>query len=162
MGAFGWLQENIAELLNAAGIVGGLLFTAFSFRVQARERRLSNLIALTQAHREIWARLYDEPDLSRIREKKVDLSNCPATEKEKLFLTSLILHLNCVYRAITLGMFPELEGLRRDIREFYSLPIPQAIWERLRPLQDRDFVAFVESTLKKRRQRGCLIWRFCR
>ena len=122
-------------------------------RAETRARQLSNLIALTQAHREIWARLYEEPDLTRILDSRIDLSMNPPTEKEEVFLTSLVLHLSCVFSAIRLGMFPELEGLQRDIREFYSLPIPKTIWKKLKPLQSRDFVAFLEGSLRKHRRR---------
>ena len=54
----------------------------------------------------------------------------------------------CVYRATKLGMYPHLEGLRRDVREFYSLPIPSQVWERMKSFQDRDFVSFVEDALR--------------
>lgn len=145
MGAIGWLQDNFTTLLNSTGIIGGLLFTAFSFRAEAGGRRLSNLISLTQAHREIWFQLYDEPSLSRILEERIDLANNPPTLTEVTFVTSLILHLNCIHRAASLGMFPELEGLRTDIREFYSLPIPREIWNKLKPLQDIKFIVFMES-----------------
>ncbi len=158
MGDFVWLQEHLAGVLNAVGIVGGLFFTAFSFRAETRERKLSNMIALTQAHRDIWSRSYEDRDLSRILEKDLDLTACPVTGKEELFITFLILHLNCMHRAISLGMFPELEGLRKDISEFYSLPIPNEIWKKLKPLQDRAFVGFVDSALTRKRRR----WWFLR
>lgn len=34
------------------------------------------------------------------------------------------------------------EGLRQDIGEFFSLPIPRAIWEKIKSLQNEDFVRF--------------------
>ena len=153
MGAFGWLQDNFTVLLNSAGIVGGLLFTAFSLRAETRSRRLSNLISLTQEHREIWFQMHEKPALSRILEQEVDLASDPPTLQEEVFVTSLILHLNCIHRAVRLGMFPELEGLRSDIREFYSLPIPREIWKRWKTLQDLDFIAFVEKCLPEHRLR---------
>ena len=148
MGAWDWLRDNFAGLLNTAGIVGGLLFTAFSFRDARRERELSNLIALTAAHREIWSELREEPSLARVIDQTADLVHAPATKEEEIFVTALILHLYCVYRATKLGMYPHLEGLRRDVRELYSLPIPSQVWERMKLLQDRDFVRFVEDALR--------------
>ena len=148
MGSWDWLQVNVAGLLNTVGIVGGLLFTAFSFRDARRERELSNLIALTEAHREIWSQLRGEPNLARVIDDSADLVHAPATKEEEVFITSLILHLYCVYRATKLGMYPHLEGLRRDVREFYSLPIPSQVWERMKSFQDRDFVSFVEDALR--------------
>jgi hypothetical protein len=37
------------------------------------------------------------------------------------------------------------EDLRRDIAQFFSLPIPREVWEKINVLQNDDFVAFVES-----------------
>ena len=37
------------------------------------------------------------------------------------------------------------EGLRSDICSFFSLPIPQAVWEKTKLFQNDDFVEFVES-----------------
>jgi len=39
----------------------------------------------------------------------------------------------------------KVEGLRRDIAQFLSLPIPREVWEKIKVLQNDDFVAFVES-----------------
>lgn len=35
--------------------------------------------------------------------------------------------------------------MRRDVAWFFSLPIPKAVWEKLKPLQDEEFVAYVEE-----------------
>ena len=37
------------------------------------------------------------------------------------------------------------EGLRRDVWQFFSLPIPQWVWNRVKVMQDDDFVVFVEA-----------------
>jgi hypothetical protein len=37
--------------------------------------------------------------------------------------------------------------LRRDVAQFFSLPIPRAVWEKTKVTQNDDFVAFVESCL---------------
>jgi hypothetical protein len=44
-------------------------------------------------------------------------------------------------------MFVKLEGLQTDVKEFFASPIPRAVWERMKPLQDAGFVRFVESCL---------------
>jgi hypothetical protein len=38
--------------------------------------------------------------------------------------------------------------LRRDVRSFFSLPIPKAVWTKTKLLQNQDFAAFIESSLK--------------
>ncbi len=37
------------------------------------------------------------------------------------------------------------EGLRRDVSEFFSLPIPAAVWNKFKVLQNDRFVKFVED-----------------
>jgi hypothetical protein len=37
------------------------------------------------------------------------------------------------------------EGFRRDVGEFFALPIPREIWETTKVVQNDDFVVFVES-----------------
>ena len=39
----------------------------------------------------------------------------------------------------------KVEGFRRDIAQFFSLPVPRDVWEKSKVLQNDDFVAFVES-----------------
>jgi hypothetical protein len=67
-----------------------------------------------------------------------------------LFVKALILQLSTVYRAMKEGMFVPLEGLKEDIKGFFSLPIPKSVWDKISPLQDKDFVSFVECCLHKR------------
>lgn len=140
-----WVAEHWLDLLQTVGIIGGLLFTARTTLKDERARRISNLIAVTAQYGQIWGEFYERPGLSRVLKKDVDLSKEPISEEEALFVNLLVVHLGTVYRAMKGGMFVRLEGLQRDIQEFFSLPIPKAVWEKAKPLQDNDFVAFVET-----------------
>ncbi len=150
MEAFPWLAENWFDLLQTVGIVGGLIFTAVSLRKDDRAREIANLLAVNQQYRSIWKELYDQPKLFRVLQRDVNLKDHPVTDEERLFVKQLIVHLDTVRRAMKAGLFVKLEGLQADVREFFSLPIPQAVWEKLKPLQDADFVAFVEDYLGSR------------
>jgi hypothetical protein len=143
-----WIGEHWFDLLQTVGIVGGLLFTAHTTRKDDRSRKIANLIAIKQQHREIWTEVYDRPELARVLDKTVDLSSQPISREESLFVKIIILHLDTVHRAIEADLFVQLEGLQRDIREFFSSPIPQEVWEKMKPLQDADFVCFVDACLK--------------
>src|SRR5262245_45305825 len=131
---FDWLEGNWFTLLQSAGIAGSLVFTAISLRIDARVRRVGNLLALTDQHREIWLQLYRRPELARVLDARADLTNKPVTQHEELFVSLLVLHLNSAYHAIQAGMFLSPEGLGEDIRMFFSLPIPKAVWEEMKPL----------------------------
>jgi hypothetical protein len=88
--------------------------------------------------------------LSRVLKHDVDLNKEPISDEEWLFVKMLILHLDTVRRAIKARMFVKIEGLREDVRDLFALPIPKAVWEKIKPFQDKDFVAFIEDCLKEK------------
>jgi hypothetical protein len=141
----GWLGTNVFNLLSAIGIIGGLWFTAISFRAEAKSRQVSNLLALTQNHQRIWQDFYHQPDLARVLEATAELKRQPLKRAEEEFVNLVIQHLNCVYQATKNGLLIKPEGLRREISEFFTLPIPKAVWDKIKILQNDDFAAFVES-----------------
>jgi|SRR6266850_5346183 len=142
-----WFSVHWFTLLQSAGIIGGLLFTAVSLRIDAKVRRVGNLIAVTHEHRDIWTQLYKRPELWRVVDRDLDLEQAPPTAEEELFVNFLILHLASVHEAMREGMFVQLPGVQRDIRNFFSLPIPNLVWGKLRSLQNIEFVAFIEKSL---------------
>ena len=145
----GWLGENWFVLLQSVGIVASLLYAGVSFRFDARVRKVSNLLEITSQHRGIWTQLYQRPELARIRDPQADVKRQPISREEELFVSFLILHLNTSYRAIVERVMTAPDRLGDDVRQFFALPIPQAVWQRQRQLQDRDFVEFVESQVRK-------------
>lgn len=150
MGLLTWITGNWFDLLQSVGIIAGLFFTSAALRADTQARRTSNLIAITGAHREIWSELYDRPELRRVTDINVDLEGTPVTSAEELFVGLLILHLNTSFQAMKAGVFISPEGLRKDIRRFFSAPMTRRIWAELKPLQDADFVRFVESCLVRK------------
>ena len=47
-----------------------------------------------------------------------------------------------------LGYSRSPRGLTLDIQIFFALPVPRAAWPEIRPLQNRDFVDFLEARLR--------------
>ncbi len=143
-----WLANNWFVLLQSVGIIASLLFTAFTIRKETVARRLTDLLTLTENHREIWKQLYDRPELARVTSLVVDLRRKPPTRDEELFVTLLILHLGTARRAMRHQLVEALGGVRDDVRWFFSLPLPRAIWEKVKPFQEKDLVLFVEECRK--------------
>lgn len=139
-----WLLTHGFDLISALGVIAGLTFTALSFRRDDRSRRVANLLRLTGSHRDLWGELLREPKLRRILDPQADLTGVPITLEEELFVTLVIQHLNGVFHALRDELTINPEGLCLDICQFLSLPIPQAVWQHLQPLQNHAFVAFVE------------------
>ena len=145
-----WLAVHWFDCVQTVGLVGGLLLTAYMIHKDARARQISNLIALNERHDDIWRTFYERPQLSRVLRRDVDLNQHPVSDEERLFVKMLFIHLDTVRRTAKAGMFIEITGIRNDLRSFIKLPIPGAVWEKLKPFQDEDFTAFVDGCLNPR------------
>ena len=146
MGISRWLTGNWFDLLQSLAIVAGLLFTAHSLRSDAKTTRVNNLLAITDGHRKVWTEFY-RPELKRVLSEQADPSRGEITHEEEVFVNFVILHLNSVFYALKSGLAFKIEGLRRDVGWFFSLPIPRAVWTKTKLLQNHDFVMFVEACL---------------
>lgn len=144
-----WLTENLFNLLSAIGIIGGLFFTAFSLHSETKTRRIANLLTITANYRDIWKEFFHSPQLARVVDSAADLKNQPITPAEELFVGLVISHVNSVFYATNNQLVIKWESYRRDIGQFLSLPIPKAVWIKTKLLQNQDFAAFIESTLKQ-------------
>lgn len=142
-----WAEHNWFVLLQSAGIIGSLLFTAASLRMDHKSRRTENLISITKAHRDIWEKLYRRPELARILDPLADPRTHPLTVEEELFIKLLIFHLNSTHRAAENDLIKLPEGIETDIRRFFSRPLPQCVWPKVKPLLDAEFVVFVEKRI---------------
>ena len=149
-----WWADNFFNIVTT--VCGtGLWFTAFSIHKDAearkeetKARKVANLLTITGNHREIWKEYLNNPNLARVRETRADLSRHPVTDREQVFVTLVILHTQSVYYAQTDRLVVEYEGMRQDIAQFFSLPIPNAVWSKTKLLQNQDFAAFIDSSLK--------------
>jgi hypothetical protein len=143
-----WIAENWFTALSAVGVVGGLFFTAVSLHSETKTRKIANLLTMTANHREVWKEILHRPELARVVDKSADVVKQSVTPQEQAFVSMVVLHLSSVYEALKDELVIKQQGLRRDVAMFFSLPIPRAVWEKTRILQNADFVAFVEKCLR--------------
>ena len=146
MGFREWFGDNWFAFFVSGASLAGLYFSGTAVWLDARARRVANLIRLTEQHRELWERMYTQSDLVRILDTGANIEKVPVSPEEEMFVVFVILHLSSFYYAMRAGFFQKPHGLRRDIKQFFSLPIPRFVWEKVRALQDRPFVVFVESS----------------
>src|SRR5579863_4622861 len=95
-----WVAQNWFTVLSAVGVIASLLFTAAALRDETKTRRISNLLTITQSHREIWQFFSEHPELSRVPNPSADLINYPVTRHEEIFAILVLLHLSSVYNAM--------------------------------------------------------------
>ena len=118
------------ELISAIGIMGCLLFSTASFRPEAKTRRIANLLSITANHREVWRVFVSDKALVRVLSAFADIAPQAVTEAEQAFVTLVFAHISSVYYAMNDQLVINDDGLRRDIVQFLSLPIPRAVWEK--------------------------------
>jgi hypothetical protein len=109
---------------------------------------VANLLAITANYREVWKEFFRSPELVRVIEPSADVAKQPVTPAEEFFVNMVISHTSSVYEALKHELVIKQEGLRRDVRLFFSLPVPKAVWTKTKLLQNQDFAAFIESSLK--------------
>ena len=144
-----WVIENWFNLLSSIGIIGSLLFTAIALHSETKTRRIANLLTITANYREIWKEFFHTPTLARVIDPTVNVNDKPITSAEELFVGLVISQMSSVYQATKDDLLIKLEGSRQDIAQFLSLPIPKAVWTKTKLLQNQDFAAYIESSLKQ-------------
>jgi hypothetical protein len=140
-----WLSHNWFNVCSSLGFMGGLWFTGISLYLEAKARQTTNLLTITDAHRDIWKIYLSDKKFERVRDASADTSKQPITDAERIFVNMVIQHLNSVYYMMRHQLVIKVQGMRGDIAQFLSLPIPREVWEKIKILQNADFVAFVES-----------------
>lgn len=140
-----WLTNNWFEVFSSGGIVASLLFTAVSLRSETKTRKIANLLAMTANHRDVWKELFRSDRLGRVLDKSANILKQPVTLEEERFVNMVILHLGSMFEALQDGLIAKQEGLTRDIKAFFSLPVPLAVWSKTRAFQNGDFVDYVEK-----------------
>ena len=148
MGFEAWLSQNWFNFFSTFGIIGSLWFAAVTLRSDTETRRVANLLTITANHREVWKEFFGKPELARVVDPLADVSKQPVTPAEEFFVNMIVSHTSSVYEALKDDLLIKQENLRRDVRSFYSLPVPNAVWFKTKLLQNQDFAAFIDSSLK--------------
>src|SRR5882724_12029949 len=92
-----WMNHNWFALVQTSAVAAGLLLIGISILLEARARRVGNLIQLTQHHRDLWERMYSEPELARILDSDANLAKMEVTAQEEVFVIFIILHLSSTF-----------------------------------------------------------------
>lgn len=148
MEATNWVAAHWFDLIQTLGIIGSLLLAVHTALKDERSRKISNSLAISEQYRDIWKEAFEHPALARVLDSSPNFEKYPISFEEERFVMMLILHVSTAFRAMKHGEFVALEGFQRDVQEFFSLPIPKAVWDKLKGLQDRKFAVFVEKMLE--------------
>jgi hypothetical protein len=149
MGFLSWVEANWFQALQSASIAFGLVISGLGFFRGTREHRVANLLKLTECHRTLWGEASKRPELRRVLDVEADLVGRPVSFEEELFVNELIVHLSTAWLLARAGSLLPLRSIRADVRAFFALPIPKAVWKSSRHARDPKFVRFVERCLER-------------
>ena len=150
MGIAAWFAQNWFSFFSVLGIVAALWFTAISLQSQTKAQQVANLLTITSNHREIWKEYFHNPALARVLDPSANLASRPLTHSEEMFVNLVILQFGSVYYATTRDLVIEMDGIKRDVSQFLSLPVPRAVWEKWKVVQNADVVAFIDGSLNSK------------
>lgn len=155
MGISEWISENWLNIITAVSSISGLWFAAFAIhkdakarKDEAKARKVANQLAITANHRELWKVTLLYPSLARVFDPRADVTKHPVTAEEETFMSMIISHTSSTFVALKDELLTDQEGLRRDVKMFFALPVPKAVWSKTKLLQNQDFAAFINSALK--------------
>jgi hypothetical protein len=143
-----WLDAHF-NLIQTVGIVGTLLFAGIGVHREAKAKEVENLLTLAQHHRELWASFAGKNELKRVLDRDVDLTQQQPTVAEEEFLNLVFVHFLTGWWIAQSGGITKLEEMKLDVRDFFSLPLPHAVWEKTKKHRNRRFVSFVEKAMKR-------------
>ena len=147
-GLSGWVDGNWFNLIQTVGVIGSLLMVAAAGRREAKAKEVENLLTLTELHRELWGSISQRPDLERIFQANVDLTAKPITFAEEESLNLVFVHFQTGWTVAKSGALITLAEMKADIRGFFSLPLPGAVWEKTKDKRNPRFVRFVKRALR--------------
>ena len=149
-----WLADNWFSFLESLGICAALLFNAIALRRDANVRKVEFLSNHTRDHRDIWQQLYSKPELARVLETTPELGSMPVTSEETLFVNLIILHLSATLAAVRAGVMPLPPGAEHDVRTFFSLPIPNHVWNTTRQYREKELLEMVDRLISRKDHPG--------
>lgn len=144
MGAFSsWVDGNWFNVIQTVGIIGSLWAATSAANRDAKAKEIENLLTLSEHHRELWKEVPQRKDLARIFCQDANALLTPATMAEAEFLNLVIVHFQTGWWIARAGGITALQEMKADIRSFFTLPLPRAVWEDTKQDRNKEFVRFV-------------------
>jgi hypothetical protein len=145
-----WVRDNWSNAIGAVGIIGSLWMAIAAAHREAKAKEVENLLALSAHHRELWGTLSTRRELERILDGNADVLKCPITAAEKEYINLVMVFYRTTWGIALSGGMITLKELTADVRGFFALPLPHAVWEESKQFRDPQFVRFVDKALRRR------------
>ena len=122
--------------------------TASGAHRESKAREVENLLTISEHHRELWGEITQNRELDRIFESGADVLASPPTVLEEESLNQIFMHFQSTWRIAKVGGLITLKELGADVRGFFNLPLPRAVWEKTKTTRNQRFVKFVDCQIR--------------
>lgn len=139
------IKVNWVDVSQTIGIVVGFIVTIYQLRKTEKITKFDIFWRIGDSHREVWKPILDNKDLERLANSNFTNDSKPVTNKERVFVIGVILHIENVYKANREGYYDVGENEMKDIGELFTSPIFNRIWNEIKAYQRDDFVEYVEG-----------------
>lgn len=147
-----WWWRHWHEVLEAVGIVGGLIFTGVTLRHDLQARKIAEYLTQATQHRRLWGQLHRRPGLRRLLEPDRDVAEEPLSVEERRYLELVVTHFHTGWLISGAGhSLVPLNVLAADAGHFFRLPAPAAVWAEVRRVYQEEFVGFVDRAIASAR-----------
>jgi hypothetical protein len=143
-----WTENNWFNLVQTLGIMGSLWMASVAANRDAKARETENLLTLNGQHHQLWSGVLQKTELQRIFRADANPIAMPATVVEREFLNLVFVHFQTGWLVAKSGALISLAELSADMKEFFSLPLPRAAWEKTKQFRNPRFVQFIEKAFK--------------
>ena len=152
-GFISWFQANWATFFGTIGAIIGACFTVAAFRQTAEKADRDEYSTLVEQHHALWAEARERGDLNRILLEDIDLQQVPPTPVEQMFLNDVFVHFESGWKLALKNTVLTMNTFTADVRRFFTLPLPRAVWEQTKAARNPQFVSFIAKTIDEKRVR---------
>jgi hypothetical protein len=145
-GLSAWVDGNF-NVIQTVGIIGSLWMGILAAHREAKAKETENLLTIAEQHRELWVEAHQRKELGRIFLENADMTEAVSIA-ETVFLRLVISHFQSIWLVANAGGLLTLKELALDAGEFFSLPLPRAVWEKTKATRNPKFVRFIERAMK--------------
>lgn len=148
-----WLGVSLGDwfqLAESIGIIGTIILAIISIRSQIKTQRVTNYLTLTAYHRDVWKLTLSNPELKDIFRHSFSGDHDEISPEESQFLSFMFLHASAAFELFRDGKIVEIEGLRADVIDVLSSPLPKQYWDKNKKYYNANFVEFVDKSVTRR------------
>lgn len=150
---YGFLEKlsktEITNIISNLALIITLLITLYSLIKNNQYLKASNYLLINQHHREIWNNIYQKNSLKRVFDYNVQRP-FKVSDEEFQFVNMIFLHMSGTYKLIKKRACYKVDGMDLDLMDIMSYPIPQKVWKEVSKFHDKDFIKYVNTTLKNK------------